>query len=206
LSGIQDTDSGSVNCICATDPDCRSPVILPEWIRTVYGAFDDYSEYHMIPGMVQGCYVIDTFLLSSLECYYLNSCLLILYNLLNATIIDYDIDLVWFHINPLVDDSSTSRFTPNTSLLVIVQEMMIEQWNPSSSFDHYYQVCAPIYCTHSHTARTITFTGTVIKLVSIIGGLTLVLRLITPQLCKFVFKILRPKTKEQRQGNYCLDN
>ncbi|CAF1042277.1 unnamed protein product [Adineta steineri] len=199
LTGIQDTDSTSVNCICATNPNCQSSIIIPDWVRTGYGSSEHYSSNHIIPGMIQGCFIIDTLLLSSLECYYLHSCLSILYNVVNSTIIEYDYDIDWSPTNPLIYNSSSSRFPPNTSLSLIINDMLIEQWNPVYSFKDYYESCAPIYCSYTYTTRAITFIGMIIKLVSTIGGLILILRLITPQLVKFVYKILTRHTRRQDQ-------
>ncbi|CAF1085874.1 unnamed protein product [Adineta steineri] len=201
LTGIQDTDSTSVNCICATNLNCHSPVILLDWIQSVYGFSEHYPSNHIIPGMIQGCFIIDTLLLSSLECYYLHSCLSILNNLLNAIFRDYEVDFEWSPMNPLIYNSSSSRFPPNTSLSLIINQMLIEQWNPLSSFEQYYESCAPIYCSYTYTTRAITFIGMVIKLVSTIGGLILILRLITPQLVKLIYKIFTPNTRRQDQEN-----
>jgi hypothetical protein len=103
--------------------------------------------------------------------------------------------------HPLIYDNESSRFPPDTLLSVIVKNMMVEQWNSSSSFDRYYEGCAPIYCTYSYTTRTFDFIEIVIKVVSTISGLTMVLRLITPQLIKVTFWLRRPRIKRQRQGN-----
>ncbi|CAF0767197.1 unnamed protein product [Adineta steineri] len=199
LTGIQDTNSTSGNCICASNPNCQSSVIPPDWIQSNYEYSEHYPSNHIIPGMIQGCFTIDTLLLSSLECYYLHSCLSILYNLLSGLFHDYEYDLEWSPINPLIYNSSSSHFFPNTSLSLIINEMLIEQWNPLSSFEHYYESCAPIYCSYTYTTHTITFIAMIIKLVSTIGGLILILRLITPQLVKFVYKILTRHTRRQDQ-------
>ncbi|CAF1427348.1 unnamed protein product [Adineta steineri] len=104
-------------------------------------------------------------------------------------------------IHPLVYKQETSQYPPNTSISTIIKNMMIEQWNPLSSYDHYYQACAPMYCTYSDITRTNRFIEVVIKLVSLIGGLTIVLRFITVQLVRCVFRIIRPTIKNQQQDN-----
>ncbi|UJR20241.1 hypothetical protein I4U23_023372 [Adineta vaga] len=118
---------------------------------------------------------------------------------MNLSFLEYDPGYVWFNADLLTDDSERSRFTSNTSFSMIVEQMMIERWNSSYSFEHYYHACAPIYCSYSVTERTKTFLGVIITLISIIGGLTIVLRLITAQLVELVFKVLERKVKNQQQ-------
>ena len=193
-------DSTSVDCICATDPHCQSTVTLSGLLIEPNDG-DDNTNY-LVPGAIEGCFVIDTLLLSTLECYYLNSCLSGYISLIKYTPGVLESDIEWFDIHPLIYDEESSRFAENTSLSVIVREMMIEQWNPSSSFDRYFEVCAPSYCTYSDTAHTYSLISIIIKLMSIIGGLTFTLRLITPVLVKIVIGLLEPKVKRQPRGNY----
>lgn len=152
--------------------------------------------------MVQGCFTIDTLLLSTLECYHSDSCISSHYKHINAVVED-GFDVIWFQSQPLVDDTTLTNFPSDTPLSDIVNRMMIEQWHPSFSFDHYYNACAPIYCAYSFPARTTSLIGIIIKLLSTIGGLTLALRLITPQLVKAVFSLARPKTRRTQKCNYC---
>jgi hypothetical protein len=197
---VKNTSQTFTDCICATDYNCQSSVTIYGWSRTPDG-FVDYTTPYLIPGMATGCFTIDSLLLSTLECFYLDSCLSVLYNTINITLSAMDTGLTWFQIHPLVYDRESSRFPPNTSLSIIVREIMIEQWNLSASFDRYYEACAPVYCMYSYSTRASSFIEIIIKLVSMVGGLTVALRLITPQLIKLVFKLLKRKTKRRRRGN-----
>ncbi|CAF3744343.1 unnamed protein product [Adineta steineri] len=203
LNSIVNNDDTSIECICATNPQCQSQVLLPDWQTIVIGGHNLSGPYTM-PGMIAGCFTIDSFLLSTLECFYSNFCLSILYYYMNETKYgsyqDYGISLI--DVLPLVYESLMSLFPPNTSLKIIVQQMMVEQWNSLLSFDNYYETCSPTYCTYTQTVRTKTFVGVVITFVSTIGGLTVALRLITVQLIKFIFRIFQPKVQRQNQGNY----
>jgi hypothetical protein len=162
------------------------------------------NDSYLVPGMVQSCFNFDSLLLSTLECYYFNFCIQAQSVLLLGDPHFQFTNQTEFQMKPLVYTRETSRFPPNISLSVIIKSMMIEQWNASSSFDHYYETCAPIYCTYSYTKRTFTFIGIVIKLFSIVGGLMLVLRLITPQIVKIIFSLLKPKIRMRRAGNFKL--
>ncbi|CAF4018097.1 unnamed protein product [Rotaria sp. Silwood2] len=88
----------------------------------------------------------------------------------------------WFDVRPLVYDPILSGFPPNTSIRMIVKNIMIEQWNPSYSYSRFYESCAPSYCTHSQRTHTKTIIGMMITMLSMIGGLTVSLHLITPYL------------------------
>ena len=199
--GVKNTSITYTDCICATDFNCQSAVnINGFWNSPDY--LDD-DNFYWAPGMTIGCFTIDSLLLSTLECFYLDSCLSKLYFILNLISEIYSTDLRWFQIRPLVYDQESSRFPPNTTLSVIARAIMIEQWNSSVSFDLYYEGCAPIYCTYSYTTHAFNLIEILIKSVSIFGGLTIVLRLITPLLAELVFKLLRKKVKRQQRGNYC---
>ena len=79
---------------------------------------------------------------------------------------------------------------------------MIEQWNPVSSYDLYWQACAPIYCTYSQIVRAKTFLEMVVTMVSMTGGLIVVLRMITPHLVNIIINLFQPTVNRQEQGNY----
>jgi hypothetical protein len=188
---VPNIDSTSIDCICATDPHCQSPVAPGIWFTP-----------YIAPGMFEGCFVVDTLLRSTLECFYSDSCLSVYYYLINLTLNIIDTDIEWFNVHPLIYDEMSTRFALNTPLLVIVKEMMVEQWNPSLSFDRYYEDCAPKYCMYTQTVDTYSLIDVIIKLVSIIGGLTVALRLLTPGLVKIVIHMLKPKVKRQPKGNH----
>ncbi|UJR16996.1 hypothetical protein I4U23_003894 [Adineta vaga] len=143
---------------------------------------------------------IDPYCQSPSECYYSNSnCLSILAAYMNTTYITIDTEIPWFSPEPLVYNSAISRFVPNTSLSVIVKGMMIEQWNDEASFTRYYTACAPKYCTYSYTTRTYNYIGVITKMLSTIGGLIIVLRLITPHMTNFICQFFEAKSKTPRK-------
>ncbi|CAF3849088.1 unnamed protein product [Adineta steineri] len=198
FTGIEETTSTFIQCICAVDFYCKSSVTAHGYSEDSNGWPDENVTY-AVPGMIKSCFTIDTLLLSTLECFYLESCISVIYSLLNETLIHHMTDLIWFQIYPLIYKQESSRFPPNTSLSIIVKEMMIEQWIPSSSFDYYYEQCAPIYCTYSDTTRTYNIIGIITKVISTIGGLIMILHLITPLFVKVIFKLLTAKTPRQEQ-------
>jgi hypothetical protein len=192
-------NSTLTNCICATNPDCRSSMAMYD-IDYGLSANFSFSIAYIVPGTIIGCFKTDFLLLSTLECFYSGSdCFPILLSYIKEAYF-YNVDYpLWFDIHPLVFDSTLSRYPINTTMEMILKEIMVEQWNPSSSYDRFYESCAPSYCTYSYKARTRTIVQVMIILTSMIGGLTITLRLITPQLVGYTFRLLRLSVRTQRQ-------
>jgi hypothetical protein len=113
----------------------------------------------------------------------------------------------WFNARPLVYDPKLSQYPPNTPISMIVKEIMIEKWNPSYSYNRFYELCSPSYCTYSQRIRAKSIFGVILTLVSVIGGLTVALRLITPTLVKLILNFLtiiirRRQQQQQQSGKY----
>jgi len=198
-------NSTLTNCICATNPDCRSSVAIYD---IDYGWLANFSfiTAYIVPGAIIGCFKTDFFLLSTLECFYSGSdCFPILLNYIKEAYFYNVYNPLWFDIHPLVFNSTLSRYPINTTMEVILKEIMIEQWNPSSSYDRFYESCAPSYCTYSYKAHTRTIVQVMVTLMSMMGGLIITLRLITPQLVGCIFRLLRllVRTQQQQQQGKC---
>ena len=199
--GVGNTSDTNTDCICATDFNCQSAVNIDR-VWSLPDNNSDPNGFYWVPGMTRGCFTIDSLLLSTLECFYLESCLSKLYFIIYVTSDVDRTDYTWFQSRLLVYDQESSRFPPNTALSVIARAIMIEQWNSSVSFDLYYEGCAPTYCTYSYTTRAFNFIEILIKLVSMFGGLSIAVRLITPPLVELVFKLLKKRAKREQRGIY----
>ena len=151
------------------------------------------------------CSLTDSLLLSTLECLYSNStCFPILIRYIKQRYFYNSENPVWFDVDPLLDNPSQSSYSPNTSVETIVKEMMIDRWSQSFSYKDFYKACAPSYCTYSQVIHTYTIIEVIIKLISTIGGLTVLLRLIIPRLVKFIIslstKIFQNQERQQSEG------
>ncbi|CAF1154453.1 unnamed protein product [Adineta steineri] len=152
LTGPANLKTKAVDCICATDPYCQTPVVDPvDQVYTLALA----TSFNDVPGQVLSCFKFDSVLLSTLECYYSDSCLALSYKYINLTLYNTDTDFKMVNATLLVYDLVSSRFPPNTSISAILKELMIEQWNSSFSFDRYYETCAPIKCTYSQICSSV---------------------------------------------------
>ncbi len=201
LTGIRDINSTLLNCICATDPHCRSSAPIYKIYYESDSAFGrPLSIVYIVPGLMAGCSAIDSLLISTLECFYSDSdCFQVLLNHIQEAYFNNVKYPVWFDVRPLIHDTISRRFPPNTSVATIVKNLMIEQWNASFSYNRFYESCAPSNCTYSERIRTNTVVGVIITLVSMVGGLIAALRLITPQLVKLVYRLLAMIKKRQQE-------
>ena len=194
-------NSTNVNCICATNPHCQNPIAIYDVDTKLDGSYTFHIAY-TVPGFIQGCFAIDSLLLSTLECFYSNSnCSLIIKNYIRDAYIQTTAYPLSFDIRSLIYDPTVNRFAPNISIEMIVKHMMIERWNISISYDNYYEICAPNYCTYSYSIRTKSAIGVMITLLSMLGGLIVSLRLITPQLVEFVFRLFKFNNNRQHPSN-----
>ena len=153
-----------------------------------------------IPGMMVACSIMDSLLLSTLECLYSECCLSIIYHNINQTYLERYTEIPWFKAH-LLNDSKLSRYPSNSSVKMLLKEMMIEQWHSNISFEFYYKTCVPTHCTYSDRARTYSPVQILTTLISAIRGLTAVFRLTIPLFINMVFTLLKPKIRRQRQGN-----
>ena len=196
------------NCVCAFDLHCQAPSIVSS-----DGSYHDVHEpSYNVSGSTIACFIVDSLLRSTLECYYSESCLAVHMSHINFSLNNVDTDDKICQPNSLIYTPVTSRFPPQTLISDIVKQLMVEQWNPVFVFDRYYNSCAPIKCVGPQTANFSIFVVTMITLISSLGGLATLLRFIIPLVIKIIIKLsqLNAKRKrrqqEQPKGNYSCDH
>lgn len=206
-SGIQEINSTLVTCFCVMNPYCESQATI-----TTLRLFDDLyqNSTYNVPGWIRSCLPIDSLLLSTLQYLYDES---IFFPLLL-----YSLEMYYYHspidgptqFNPqlFVYNPTVSRFPPNTSISVIMNEAMVEQWNPSLSYQRFYEACAPLYCSYSQTTREESLIGITIQLISMIGGIVVSWRILTPHIVIFILKLIQKPNRnpnETEQSNHLFD-
>jgi hypothetical protein len=136
-----------------------------------------------VPGF---CYVIESLLQSTLECFFNQQC----------------IDQLQGYISPsssmmvtALDLSLPSLYSTNSTIQELVDSLMIEQWNVSVNYEKYYNECRPIQCIYTFETRN-DLIYIVTTLFAIAGGLTTVLKFILPRL----MKLFRKKRREEQQA------
>lgn len=89
--------------------------------------------------MMIGCLPITSLRLSTLECFYNQTCLNQMKTILNIENITIS----------ALDSTQTSQFFPNTTLNHIIDHLMLEKWTNQTNFTKYFDQCNPQECTYS---------------------------------------------------------
>ena len=140
------------HCDCSVKATCIQPAAI--YNSTTQMAF------HTVPGMYIGCYLIEATLQSTLECLYNETCLdMITSHVTSSASID------WMPLN-----SMESRYSPNTTMQIILNDLMVEKWNWSVNYDSYYAECQPYECIYTYKSKNDAI-YIVTTVISLVGGL-----------------------------------
>lgn len=149
----------------------------------------DPAPVYVIPGMYVGCFPTDAVNAGTLECFFNSSCV-------NATA--HWISKLSPNYWPVALNSSIkSRFSVSSPFSDLLTALMVEEWETATNFPGYYSACAPATCTYTVTGYS-GFVQIITTLIGSFGGLTIVLRLISPQLLKLRVTITSFKTRRRK--------
>ena len=182
------TPIDNITCTCKTTPiTCNQLSGIyngPSWIPNLKLLFT-------VPGFHTACSIVDTIFLSTLECYFNQSCIDIIYNLTAAT------SLAPFQATAMKYNLSQSQYQITTRIQFIVERLMIEDWNDRTSFDRYYSKCDPLVCTYTYKRRA---DGMYIfsTFIALIGGLQIVLKMIIPPCIAFIRRKKQPVVHQRK--------
>ena len=160
------------NCICDMNSTCTVPTFSQDSNSSAADRF--------VPGLYTGCDILETLRMSSLECFYNQTCVNHLQERLKST-----------HNTSLtaLKSSETSRFPPNTTIGAILDQLMVEQWNRSVIYEDYYAACQPSECRYTLTTKNDAL-YIVTTLIGLMGGLVTALKIVVPELVSRVRKRL----------------
>ena len=170
-------------CAYDGDCDCRTSSGCITRVGIHNDSQSDIVSWYM-PGFYYGCFILEALRQSHLECLYNQSCL-------NDLILHMESRTFW-NVTAL-DSSMLIHFSPNTTIGVIMDEMMVDAWNWSVDHEGYYAACQPEECRYT----IITKNGViyiVTTLIGLVGGLVTALKLIVPVLVGFVRRKLSRRT------------
>ncbi len=154
-------------CNCATSNACVKPT-MDFW-----------------PGLVVGCLPLESFLRSTLECFYDQVCV----NNMSSYF------LVFNH--PKALNNTSSRFASNVSGNTLLEQMFIESWSSNVSYEKFFQQCQPTLCSYILIEKyNILFVVTTVT--GLYGGLTILLKLAVPFVMNQLYKVGR----RFRQNNF----
>ncbi|CAF1186952.1 unnamed protein product [Adineta steineri] len=177
------TDGSSFSCRLNSHNQVQSGIVNEFGTRDV-GLIEDSLAWP-IPGMSTGCYPGFTLLLSTLECFYNQTCV--------NKLISYFPTSDKFKVMII---NNESLYKPTSTVQSIIDKLMIEDWIMNISYDKYYSECAPSSCTYLKIFRR-DFGYVLKKLISSLSSLTLILGLIIPFVIGFIMK-RRDRTPEPR--------
>jgi hypothetical protein len=178
------------SCSCTLSSECTRPVGFH--FQTDRG----YAEPNItVPGLVLGCYTIDSVLLSTLECFYDKKCVQLLID-------NYDFDFVGLlqpldsrtvQIKPLSNDNS--RFSPKTTIDEIFSQLFVEDWINSTNYTSYYTRCQPSQCSYPVRKRfDMAYMLTI--MLGFYGGLSAILDIILPPVVKLIIQRWTKRNKQ----------
>ncbi|CAF1232058.1 unnamed protein product [Adineta ricciae] len=169
------------SCSCATTSSCFDSA----------GFYNNsHTKLYTIKGIVLGCLCLESILLSSLSCFYSNSCI---FEMINATLLgnpskptklpnfNYSI------IPPLKLSSLNSTYQTDDTIETLVSRLFVDTWLSETSYERYYNACTPIYCIYSYERRLNVLYALTIFL-GVFSGLSLGLRFIIPRIVNLLYK------------------
>ncbi|CAF1020292.1 unnamed protein product [Adineta steineri] len=156
------------NCTCSTSATCIS--------QSVIYSLSNGKLLFYVPGLYTGCYVIESLLQSSLQCFYNQTCI----NQLQS----------YFQVSSLMNVTALNaslsvQFLANSTVADVLEQLMVEEWNNSSMYENYYSECQPSYCSYTVTSKN-SIIYIVTTLIGLVGGLITVLKFIVPYLVMLV--------------------
>ena len=166
----------NATCSCATDRFCSKPTVSKDTVynRTVPSP----------PGIVSGCNLLESILQSSLSCFYSLECVNETRRLmrLSGELIDDLSANVEYWMNKgytMSLNASATHFSVNDTLEKLAHAMFIESWTSETSYERFFNACAPNYCTGTYYYRFDAL-DVLTTFLSVYSGLTVVLRFLTP--------------------------
>lgn len=151
------------NCSCALSSSCRETMSIYEYKNSA----DSFIPIHSIQNFFVGCFLFESLLGSTLECFYNRSCMIELdqymYRPLRSS----------FNFTPLQSDMNDSHSTIES----IFNRLMVNSWSINISYSAYYQSCYPTACTFEYVSRNDLF-FVISTIIGVFGGLSLIFKII----------------------------
>jgi hypothetical protein len=161
----------NTSCSCATSHTCTMPAQL--LISTITPS--------LVEGLVIGCNLLETVLLSSLSCFYSLECINNIRRMLRLSISSPEYSDL--QLNALL-----TRFNLNDTIEILASEMFIESWTSNVSYERFFNRCNPSICTYKYYYR-FDILELLTTFLSVYGGLSLGIRFIVPYLVRMIKKI-----------------
>ena len=136
---------------------------------------------YIIPGMFQTWFPLQSLLMSTLECFYNETCLSQIKQLINSTVSPTNF-IILKSSSLLISNNQYHRIDS------LANNLFIQSWNNESSFESYFNQCHPLTCQYTIQTR-FNFIYIVTTIIGLIGGINLVLSLLLPFIIKLMTHI-----------------
>lgn len=152
------------------------------------------------PGLFKSCTDLGNVFDSDFRCFFNQTCvdkLLSLYNYDMPTRLP--LPAATMDIRAM-DSSVTSRFAPTDTVNKLFDDFLIEEWEIEADFDRYYGACAPSQCVYTYSQR-MDMLYLVTSIFSLLGGLTIIFRLLIPIGVRLVEWMISYCSNQQQRAN-----
>ncbi len=177
---------------CPGDPPKRDCICYTLSIKECYikTRIIDNGTDRVIPGMFYTWFPLQSLLMSTLECLYDDSCLSQINAFINVTVSPTNFTILNF---------SSESYTNNSydQIEILANRLFIQSWNNDSSFESYFNHCYPLTCQYTYKSQ-LSLIYMITSIIGLIGGLTVVSRLLAPLIVKLAPKIWNYVTHRQR--------
>ncbi|CAF3714484.1 unnamed protein product, partial [Adineta steineri] len=163
------------NCSCQLNSTC---IINASFIEI------NSTKPITIKGLKMGCTPSESLLASTLECFYDQSCI----NLIQ-TMAGYN-----KNITPIPLNITNSRFLMNMTVMNLINDLFVEKWSAIMNYSSYFDQCSPMVCSYTYIQQ-LNSLYTLTYLLGLYGGLTIVLKWISPKIVYFINKIYQRRKK-----------
>jgi hypothetical protein len=169
-------NSTSNFCYCQGLKTC----IRQSAIRDPHG-----QDIFAVPGMVVACYPLEATLKSTLTCFFNQTCINEVRSILNRTSSNS------IELNTVaLDHSLLSRYSSETKIEEIINQLMIDNLTWNASHERYYANCQPSKCYYTINSRN-NPVYVLTTILGLIGGLSSVLQVTIPRLVTLGSKMIK---------------
>ncbi|CAF3911623.1 unnamed protein product [Adineta steineri] len=162
------SDRSYRNCTCSSSATCISA-------SPIYDLTNGTLLF-TVPGVYTGCYIIESLLQSNLKCFYNQTCINILQSYFQVS--------SFMNVTAL-NISLPAQFLENSTIVGILDQLMVEEWINSSMYENYYSECQPSGCSYTVTTKNSAI-YIITTLIGLVGGLITVLKFVVPNLVKLI--------------------
>ncbi|CAF1360546.1 unnamed protein product [Rotaria sordida] len=135
----------------------------------------DYVELFRIPNFFTGCFLVESLLESTLECFYDHQCMETIESYRSNTKANFSL-------------LNTSCNSPNETVRSIINRLMIDAWQSNISFSAYYKICAPLSYTYEDTRQHGIF-YLISSILGIFAGLVFGIEILILTILRFIEKM-----------------